>query len=76
MTTTLDKIAPNQSVKVTHIDGGFKIRQRLHQIGIHVGDVIHIKRSFTMGGPILVSTLSADIAIGRGMARKITIDAS
>jgi ferrous iron transport protein A len=74
LTTTLDKVRPNQSVKVIHIEGGIKIRQRLHQLGIYIGDVLRVKRSFTLGGPILIATLNADIAIGRGMAKKITID--
>lgn len=59
--------------EVTHISGGWGVRQRLNQMGIHVGDLIFVKRSCIMGGPILIQIHGFDVALGRGMARKVTL---
>ena len=71
---TLDRIRENHEVKVVRILGGWGIRQRLNQIGVHPGDKILIKRSAIMGGPILVRVRGADVALGRGMTRKVVVE--
>jgi ferrous iron transport protein A len=70
---TLDRIRENQEVKVVRILGGWGIRQRLNQMGIHSGDTILVKRSAIMGGPILIRVHGADVALGRGMTRKVIV---
>ncbi len=70
---TLDQIKNNKEVTVVEIEGGWRIRQRLNQMGIHPNDRILIKRSGAMGGPILIQIHGTDVAIGRGMARKIVV---
>jgi ferrous iron transport protein A len=70
---TLDRIPENQEVKVVRILGGWGIRQRLNQMGIHPGDTILVKRSAIMGGPILIRVHGADVALGRGMTRKVIV---
>jgi len=59
--------------EVVHIGGGWGVRQRLNQMGIHVGDSIFVKRSCIMGGPILIQIHGIDVALGRGMARKVML---
>ncbi len=70
---TLDQIKNDKEVVVVKIEGGWRIRQRLNQMGIHPNDRILIKRSGAMGGPILIQIHGTDVAIGRGMARKIVV---
>lgn len=70
---TLDQIKKDKEVTVVEIEGGWRIRQRLNQMGIHPNDCILIKRSGAMGGPILIQIHGTDVAIGRGMARKIVV---
>jgi Fe2+ transport system protein FeoA len=70
---SLDKLLSGQSAKILDIAGGWGIRQRLLQVGIHVGDIILMKRCATMGGPILLSINHSEIAISRGMARHIKV---
>ena len=70
---TLDRIRENQEVKVVRILGGWGIRQRLNQMGIHPGDTVLVKRSAIMGGPILIRVHGADVALGRGMTRKVIV---
>ena len=69
----LDQVRENQEVKVIEILGGWGIRQRLNQMGIHPGDTIMVKRSAIMGGPILVRVRGADVALGRGMTKKVIV---
>ena len=71
---TLDKVKEQQKVKVIKIMGGWGIRQRLNQMGIHPGDQILVKRSAIMGGPVLIQVHGADVALGRGMTRKIMVE--
>lgn len=69
----LDLAPINSRVKVVKILGGWGIRQRLGQLGVHPGDVMLVKRSGALGGPIMVNIHNADVALGRGMARKVLV---
>ncbi|HER23608.1 MAG TPA: ferrous iron transport protein A [Candidatus Atribacteria bacterium] len=75
MSITLDSISENQKVKVMSISGGWGIRQRLSCLGIHPGDLITVKRSAIMRGPILISVHGNQVALGRGVAGKIIVEA-
>ena len=70
---TLDMIAGRREVIVFEINGGWGFRQRINQMGIHVGDRLKLKRSGILRGPLLVQVHGLDVALGRGMARKITV---
>ena len=70
---TLDQIDKDKTVEVVEIQGGWGVRQRLNQMGIHPGDHILVKRSGFMGGPILVQVHGTDVAIGKGMAQKVNV---
>jgi ferrous iron transport protein A len=74
MTITLDSIGENKKAKVVSISGGWGLRQRLGCLGIHPGDIIIVKRSAIMRGPILISVHGNQVALGRGVARKITVE--
>ena len=70
---TLDQISKDNRILVVEIEGGWRVRQRLNQMGIHPDDQILVKRSGAMGGPILIQIHGTEVAIGRGMARKIIV---
>jgi len=74
MTITLDSIVENQKAKVVSISGGWGIRQRLGCLGIHPGDIITVRKSAIMRGPILISVHGNQVALGRGVARKIIVE--
>ncbi len=74
MTVTLDSIGESQKVKVVDISGGWGIRQRLGCLGIHSGDMITVKKSAIMRGPILINVHGNQVALGRGVARKIIVE--
>lgn len=62
------------ALRVIDIQGGWGFRQRLFQLGIHEGDILTVKRSGIWGGPILVEVHGIDIALGRGMAKRILVE--
>ena len=70
---TLDNIEKGREVQVVEIGGGWGIRQRLNRMGIHPGDLLLVKRSGIIGGPILVQVHGMEVALGRGMARKVMV---
>ena len=74
MITTLEKIPNATLVRIDNIEGGKFVQKRLQHIGIRDGDHVRIKRSSILGGPILITVNSGDVAIGRGLAKKIHVE--
>ena len=69
----LVEIKRDVQVEVVEIQGGWGVRQRLNQMGIHPRDRITVKKSGFMKGPMLVQVHGMDVAIGRGMAQKVLV---
>lgn len=74
MITTLDRIRSKRNVKVVDVIGGWGLQRHLSQLGIHPGDILTVLRHAAMGGPILIMIHGSQIAIGRGMASRITVE--
>lgn len=74
MTVTLDSIREGQKAKVINISGGWGLRQRLGGLGIHPGDMIIVRKSAIMWGPILISVHGNQVALGRGIARRVIVE--
>lgn len=72
----LYQVEKGEKVEVVEIQGGWGIRQRLNQMGIHPGDSMVVKRSGIIGGPVLIQIQGTEVAIGRGMARRIFVAVS
>lgn len=72
----LDQIPLRKKVKIVAIEGGWGIRQLLTQIGLHVGDELIVVRSGLFGGPLLINLHDSQIALGRGMAKKVMVNLS
>lgn len=70
---TLDRIERDTEVEVVEIEGGWGARHRLNRLGIHPGDTLVVKRSGFMHGPILIRVHGMEVALGRGMARKVVV---
>ena len=71
---TMDRVERESEVEVVDIEGGWGVRHRLNRMGIHPGDRVLIKRSGFMGGPILIRVHGMEVALGRGMARKVRVE--
>ncbi len=70
---TLVAVKRDAQVEVVEIQGGWGVRQRLNQMGIHPRDRITVKKGGIMKGPMLVEVHGMDVAIGRGMAQKVLV---
>ena len=73
-TTTLDRIRAGQEVRVIQIAAGRSATRQLAQFGIRAGTTLKVRRSAPMGGPVLVDSAGSQVAIGRGMARKVSVE--
>lgn len=71
---TLVNIDDGKRVKILKISGGKGIRQHLQCLGIHIGDVVTLKKSSFWGGPVLLEINGYDVALGKGVASKIEVE--
>lgn len=74
--TPLDLVEENRQVKVMDIQGGWGVRRRLGQLGIHPGDIITVVRYGAFQGPILIQVHGSQVALGRGIASRILVKES
>ncbi|MDD4876092.1 MAG: FeoA family protein [Dehalococcoidales bacterium] len=71
---TLSQMQIGQSGVVVQIQGGHGIVDRLNSLGIRVGKRITKISSMIMRGPVTIQVDRSQIAIGFGMASKITVE--
>ncbi len=69
----LTQAAKGREVIVRSVAGGWGIRQRLSQMGIHPDDRLTVKRNGIMSGPVLIHVHGTEVAVGFGMARKVLV---
>lgn len=74
--TTLDltQLQEGESGVVMNIHGGYGLLHRLESLGIRVGKKVTKVSSQLMRGPITVKIDNSEVAMGFGMARKITVE--
>jgi ferrous iron transport protein A len=70
----LSDIEEGKKARVLEVLGGMGVRQHLSTIGIHVGDIILIKRRSALGGPILIEVHGSEVALGRGIASNVQVE--
>ncbi len=61
-------------LKITGIDGGSNLNDKLRQYGLFVGDQVRVLRLAPLGGPVLIEVNGREIALGRGIAARITVE--
>ncbi len=54
---------------------GRKMSARLLQVGLYPGDRLRILREAPLGGPLLVEVAGREMALGRGVAAQIQVEA-
>lgn len=74
MIVSLDRIEENRKARVIHIQGGWGIRGRLSDMGVHPGDILTVRRYGALGGPILIEVHGFRVALGRGIASRILVE--
>jgi len=64
----------NQIGTVIRVDGGAGLAKRLEAMGIREGKNITKLNCMMMRGPIIVKINGCQVALGRGMAKKIMVE--
>jgi len=70
----LTQIKENEKCRITAIEGGKNLVKKLEALGLRTGIEITLVSSQAFRGPVLVQAGSTKIAIGHGMAKKITVE--
>ncbi len=70
----LTSMKNGQSGKVVAINGGMGMQGRLEALGLRINSRITKKSGFFRSGPVIVSVGNTDVAIGYGMASRITVE--
>ncbi len=72
----LSEVGSGEWVKFIRFIGGVGVSTKLRNLGIMPGDIAQVKRMAPFGGPILVEIDGREIALGRGIARRIEVEES
>ena len=67
---TLSQLRPGETARIVTIGGGRGLREKLHLRGLSEGKVIRVVSDL---GPLTIEVDRSVIALGRGMAQKITV---
>ena len=70
----LTMVSPNEDVKLVAINGGRTVRQRLADLGLTPGTILHVVQMDAWGPLIVAFKDDARLALGRGMAHKIQVE--
>ncbi|MCL6481342.1 MAG: ferrous iron transport protein A [Firmicutes bacterium] len=70
---SLDHVPKGKKVEVVQIEGSRDTRRQLAQLGIQPGSILCVRQSAPLGGPLLVETQGAVLALGRTLSRKIQV---
>ena len=76
MTVALDQLGAGEAAVVQEVHGGRGVRQRLAGFGLHPGDTVLVVRSGSFLGPVWIRINGSEVALGRGMARRVRVERS
>ncbi|MGI6741739.1 MAG: FeoA family protein [Brevefilum sp.] len=69
-------VAPkNKIYRIVAYNGGRRVEFKLRQLGLSPGRKIKVIRYAPMGGPIMLDVEGRTVAIGRGIAARVEIEA-
>jgi Fe2+ transport system protein FeoA len=70
---TLSKVEPGNEVTLKSIKGGRHLKAKLYSMGLIPGTKLYILNQRHCG-PIMLRVRDSSIALGQGMAEKITVE--
>ncbi len=71
----LTSMPPGKTFRVLFVRGGRSVVKRLCDLGLTPGTPVSLLRSAPMNGPVEVRLRGCDLALGRGIAEKIYVEA-
>jgi ferrous iron transport protein A len=73
MLTTLDRLSAGETAVVHRLRGGHGMQGKLDALGVRPGKRVRMVSSQFMAGPITVLMDGRQMAMGRGIARKVVV---
>jgi ferrous iron transport protein A len=73
MDRPLTELEAGQEATIVAVQGGRGMQSRLRSMGLGEGQRVRKLSALALGGPIVVLVNRAQVAIGRGMARRILV---
>jgi Fe2+ transport system protein FeoA len=70
----LSEVTAGTTVKVIQFNDGRGLEGKLRQLGVYTGGKILVVRHAPFHGPILLKLDGREIALGYGIAQKITVE--
>jgi ferrous iron transport protein A len=74
MNKMLSELGPQEQGTIIALHGGRGLQARLRALGLAEGQVVRKLSSLGLGGPVIVMINRTQVAIGRGMARRILVN--
>ncbi|WP_315116473.1 ferrous iron transport protein A [uncultured Clostridium sp.] len=71
-TMPLTFISSGKNCSIFNIEGGDTLRKKLMEMGFNTGAKVEIVKNDV--GPLIIGIGGSRVAIGRGMAQKITVE--
>ncbi len=63
-----------QNVRIVSYQGGRGVSSKLRQLSLMPGDCLQVLKKAPLRGPILIESNGRSVALGRGVAVKVTVE--
>lgn len=74
MQTTLDKLQPGQSARVTAVAGEGRVRVRIFDMGITPGVEVVLRKVAPLGDPIEITVRNYELSLRKEEASAVTVE--
>ena len=75
VTNNLLQAQIGSTIRIQSFEGGKALASKLRQYGLFIGDQARVLRVGAFAGPVLLEVNGREIALGRGIAAKIFVEA-
>ena len=70
----LNRTPEGAIIRILEILNGRQSRRSLSQLGIQIGDIVHVRRRVPYGGPVIIEHRCTQVALGRCLAERIRVE--
>jgi ferrous iron transport protein A len=74
MVTDLERLPKGARARILEVDGGIGVVRKLDGIGLRAGKEVRKVSSQLMAGPVTVLVDGRQVAMGRGIARRVRVE--
>jgi ferrous iron transport protein A len=74
MATDLERLPKGAWARILSVDGGHGMERKLEDIGLRAGKRLRKVSSQLMAGPVTVLVDGRQVAMGRGIARRVKVE--